>query len=711
MAQNEQGEKEVLEPEWREPGQSAGAPMRPPAGAMQYAVVLTTALALSTVGVWLHVGIKQSLRDMRAAGLQSVLDVEVQALHVWIREKLRSAQRRADDPRVRAAVEELVMLAPRAGDDTKRLCASPARARVNAFLKPFRESEESVTANVVDRTGLVIATPFDEYCGRRVSLSRFFGQLDAVFGGQGRFVRPFAESQRFGNATLPKLARPLVWFEAPVRDGGGRVIGALGFGEVADATFGKMLQAARPGETGEVFAFDESGVMLSDSRFLDDLRRRGLVAGNGAVPLSVPLGEPAGSATDIASRSLTQLAARAIAARQSADPAQQRGVILDPYRSYHGTAVIGAWRWLPDLDFGVAVEMSADEAYAPLGYLHATYWAVFGALMAAVIVALLSSWSVVKWRLQARHVRRVGPYTIERQIGEGGMATVYLARHALLRRPTAIKILRPHMATDEIQARFRREVEFAAQLSHPNNIEIYDYGRTRDGVFYYAMEYLVGLTLAELVARSGPVAPGRSVHVLRQLCAALREVHGRGLVHRDIKPENIMLCERGGEFDVVKVLDFGIVKSLDGAVTRDLTRTTRVLGTPAYMAPERLRDPADVDARADIYAVGAVGFFLLTGQRPFEGGSDQELAQRIVHVPVPPPSKLAPFPVPPPLDDLILRCMAKERDARPGDVAGVIALLDGAGVRWSEAEAREWWQRLRRDETAAGKAEPGRTAA
>jgi serine/threonine-protein kinase len=694
----------TLEAERRELAPTTARAVRPGSGEFGYVVLLATALVLMTLGVWMHVGIKQSLREMRAAELQTVLDAEVQALQIWIKEKLLSAQRRAADPRVRTLVGQLVAIARDGPTAVPRLCGSPARAQLIETLRPFWESEEGIAINAIDRTGLVIATPFDEYCGRRVSLSGFFGHLDEVFRGQGRFVRPHSESQRLGDARALRFPRPLVWIEAPVLDARGSVIAALGFGEPADATFAHILRAARLGDTGEAYAFDESGLMLSESRFLDELKALGLISGESGATgiLTVQLRDPLGGESDAgaaetepAARPLTRLVARAVASRFLKDPAQQRGVILDPYRSYRGTEVVGAWRWLPELELGVAVEVAAAEAYAPLDYLYATYWALFGALVVAVIVALVSSSWVARLRLQVGEAKRIGPYTIEKQIGEGGMATVYLARHALLKRPTAIKILKPHMATDEILARFRREVEFAAQLSHPNNIEIYDYGRTRDGVFYYAMEYLAGITLAELVAHHGPVPPARTVYILRQICAALKEVHDKGLIHRDIKPENIMLCQRGGERDVVKVLDFGIVKKLDGSVTRDLTRQVRVLGTPAYMAPERLRDPTDVDARADIYAVGAVAYFLLTGHRPFEGGTDEELAQRIAHVPATHPSEILGSPLPRELEDLVLGCLAKNRGARPQSAGEMIATLDVliAHWRWTQAEAEAWWSR------------------
>ncbi len=188
-------------------------------------------------------------------------------------------------------------------------------------------------------------------------------------------------------------------------------------------------------------------------------------------------------------------------------------------------------------------------------------------------------------------MQRLGAYTLERRISEGGMATIYLARHALLKRPTAIKILKKHVATDEFVHRFEREVQLASQLRHPNTVEIYDFGRTREGQPYYVMEYLDGVTLAELVEHSGRVPPGRVIHILRQVAAALREAHERGLIHRDVKPENVMLCRRG-EDDVVKLLDFGLVKNLERADTRDITKQLKIVGTPRYMAPERLLNPS-----------------------------------------------------------------------------------------------------------------------
>jgi serine/threonine-protein kinase len=273
------------------------------------------------------------------------------------------------------------------------------------------------------------------------------------------------------------------------------------------------------------------------------------------------------------------------------------------------------------------------------------------------------------------------------------MSRVYLARHTHLKRPTAVKVLKPAIATDEVVTRFEREVQLCSQLTHPNTIEIYDYGRTRDGRFYYAMEYLRGVSLEELVRNRGRLPLGRAIHALRQVCGSLKEAHHRGLVHRDVKPQNLMLCARGGQYDVMKVLDFGLVKEMHNPHTRDITQFAKVLGTPLYMAPERLRNPADADARADVYALGAVAFFLITGRPLFEAATDHDLVYQILNQPAP-SLRDSGREVPATLDALIARCLAKDRAARPASVEEVDAVLAEVARQrpWREEDARAWWR-------------------
>lgn len=615
-------------------------------------IVLASAAALAGLGLWTYRAVDQSVRELRASSMKNLLDSESNALKVWITEEIREAERVAREPAVRDAVAALAALAASPDTTREQLCAGPERETVERALRPLLRDVGDATFNLTLASGRLIATRFPEYCGLSVDPLRFLPQLAPVFAGDSRFVRPTKDADRIAGPRELRSGPPFAWVIVPVRDAGERIVAALGIAEPADAVFASILEAARPGPSGEAFAIDPQGTILS-----------GTAAGTGA-PLH---------------------------ARRAAGASE--GVALDPYVNHRGVESIGAWRWLPDYGLAVAIELPADEAFAPLRFLRIAFGVVFGALVVAVATALLSAWSALRFRSELGATRRLGGYVLEERIGEGGMAVVYRARHALLKRPCAIKLLRPARATDETIARFEREVQLASQLSHPNTIEIFDYGRTADGQFYYAMELLDGITAAELVARWGAVPVPRTLQILRQLCAGLAEAHARGLVHRDIKPENIMICRRGGEFDVVKILDFGLVKNVAQQHSRDLTRTLRILGTPLYMAPERLRNPADVDARADIYAVGAVAFFLITGRRLFDASDDLAMTTQVLNDEPPRLSAVATAPVPGELDLLVQACLEKKREERPQRVTDLLEALDALALelRWSQQDAQAWW--------------------
>jgi serine/threonine protein kinase len=304
-----------------------------------------------------------------------------------------------------------------------------------------------------------------------------------------------------------------------------------------------------------------------------------------------------------------------------------------------------------------------------------------GALFIA-LAFVASRWSSA--RSAAARPMTLGPYTLGEKLGEGGMGVVYQARHALLPRPAAVKLMKPGHACKDAVKRFEREVLLTSLLTHPNTVSVYDFGRTSSGTFYYAMEYLDGLDLQRLVERDGPQDPVRVAHILAQLCGALAEAHGIGLIHRDVKPANVMLCQRGGVQDVIKVVDFGLSLELERR-SDDVSHSEvrGIVGTPLYLSPEALTAPETIDGRSDLYAVGAVGYFLLTGVPPFSGGGLlQVCAQHLHSAPVPPSVRLG-APIPPALEALILSCLEKSADRRPSSAALLQAALLPLAAEWT----------------------------
>jgi serine/threonine-protein kinase len=293
-------------------------------------------------------------------------------------------------------------------------------------------------------------------------------------------------------------------------------------------------------------------------------------------------------------------------------------------------------------------------------------WAFIMMFPAAIAVFAASRAAALQRRAfeAERRADRIGQYALKRKLGEGGMGEVWLAEHGLLKRPCAVKFIRPDLAASPATAaRVAREVQAVTGLSHVNTVRVFDYGQADDGSFYLVMEYLEGPTLEQLVREAGPLSPGRVVHLLRQVCGALAEAHGAGLVHRDLKPSNVIVATLGGQRDVAKLLDFGLVQDLSTASDERLTRTGMVLGTPGYMSPEQAAGDSTVDARGDLYSLGAVAFFALTGRPPFQGKTIGQLLAAHRFEPPPLVTDLRPD-VPADLAAIIARCLAKDPTAR-----------------------------------------------
>lgn len=387
-----------------------------------------------------------------------------------------------------------------------------------------------------------------------------------------------------------------------------------------------------------------------------------------------------------------------------------RAVVI-PSSMMH-TVVVGAIGSVPALAlaYHTAVTFPSNNPALPpvvsTGYI--LVW-----ISLALAISGLASHVIYGLRAQVMQAQRLGQYVLDEKIGEGGMGLVFKARHALLRRPTAIKLVLPERAGMQLLMRFEREVQLTAMLTHPNTVSIFDYGRTPDGVFYYAMEYLDGIDLEQLVARFGPQPAARVAHILEQVLGSLAEAHGIGLVHRDVKPANVILSDRGGVPDTAKVVDFGLVKDISalGRGKPTLSSVNAIIGTPLYLAPEAIVAPETVDARSDLYALGAVGYFLLTGHPVFTGASVVEVCAQHLHATPTPPSARAPHPVPEALEALILRCLAKQPEQRPQSANALLSDLTKSNIpRWSREEAAAWWSehgREARQRTLAPKLRPG----
>jgi len=325
--------------------------------------------------------------------------------------------------------------------------------------------------------------------------------------------------------------------------------------------------------------------------------------------------------------------------------------------------------------------------------------ASLGVLLSIAAAFMFGAMDLVRrLRNEVHAAQQIGQYRLVRKLGEGGMGIVYEAEHALLRRPTAVKVISPNAVGQDALERFEREVKATSQLTHPNTVAVFDYGRAPNGMFYYAMEYLPGANVEQIVRRTGPMPAARVVHLMQQACASLAEAHEAGLVHRDIKPANLMVCKRGGIDDFIKVLDFGLVKDVRHPQQAASLAGT-IVGTPHYMAPEIVLGMG-ASPSTDLYALGAVAYFMLTAGEVFpERALMAVLAQ---HVSEPPPAPRAPggAPVPPALEALILSCLAKKPGERPTSarelgerLAELVA--DGVIAPWTQRQAARFWSEER----------------
>jgi len=649
---------------------------------------------IGALGTWTSHAVWKTIVEVYTANLTTILDADITALEIWVQNEIDSAKGYAEDSRVRHEVASLVRLHRQNQENVRILLNSEALQRLQELALPQRTDQDYRGFVIVARDGTVIAASESvPYVGMSVH-GELRHRMERVFAGEAMIQKPRLQGSYLDGA-VPLANRPLMFATAPIRDPEGEVVAAFCRALNPDKDFTRILSVARMGSSGDTYAFDSDGFLLSDSRFEAQLKKIGLIPDteDARSILTVQIRDPGGDMTrgyrptiPLEQRPLTHMAAAAIAG--------QSGVDLGGYRDYRGVMVIGAWRWLPKYGFGVATEIRRHDAFAG----HRSVKLAFVCILLTLVLAsgwfLYSSLSIHRLKSTIVEIRQLGQYRLLEKIGEGGMGSVFRARHALLKRPTAVKFIRPEVMTEEMIQRFEREVQLTSSLTHPNTIQIYDYGQTEQGIFYYAMEYLKGITLAQLVELDGTVCVSRVVYILKHVCYSLEEAHGVGLIHRDIKPMNIMLCRRGGRHDCVKVLDFGLAKELEATGEQNLTTDQGILGTPAYIAPERLAGHGEPDIRADFYSLGAVAYNLLTGEDVFVAPSSVEVCYHAMKTePIRPSVKLG-SQMPLTLEHLVMSCLSKKPEERPAGARAIIDILDSIATEypWGEELASEWWR-------------------
>lgn len=670
---------------------------------------------LLVAGLSVHSHIEQALRAQQEEQLETLLKADVKALVIWLRSQEDDVVMASEMPDIRRTADELLDLARQDGVSATALAQASASATLQAALKPWIDGTNVTGYVLIDATGRIVASDSDSLIGQTPS-GGYSELLKTVFAGEPLVSRPFPSITRIKDEWQEEnVGVPTMFVAAPLKDKDDKVVAALALRLWPNAEFTEILNVARMGDTGETYAFDRSGKFLSSSRFEDQLKAIGLQLNqkNSRSVLAVQVRDPgvdltAGQRSELAveDRPLTRLAAGAVEMSNNMKSAAPGRALLNEkiqvhiengYRDYRGVDSIGASTWLPKYGFGVVTEVDKSQADRPLAVLRTAFWTMFGLLAALALLLLGLTFFARRLEKQMREAvvaaGQLGQYALEEKIGEGGMGSVFRGRHSMMRRPAAIKLLEPSKTTEVSVARFEREVQLTSQLNHPNTITIYDYGRTDEGVFYYAMEYLDGMSLEALVEKFGPQPDGRVIHLLRQVCGSLVEAHAQGLIHRDIKPANIMLTRRGGVCDYVKLLDFGLVKAIDAQRQRTLTAADAITGTPLYLPPESISDSEAADARSDLYSLGGVAYYLLTGHAVFEGGSVMDIIrQHVEAVPVP-PSQRTKQSISPDLEQLILQCLAKMPSERPQSAAELSAALGKCQPArpWNSDDASAWW--------------------
>jgi serine/threonine protein kinase len=683
------------------------------------------AVLVAVLGWWGNEHLRETIHSEVRAQLLATLNANVTALEIWTTNQTRLATSLAEQPNLRSLATRILQTST---SDRQDFEPSPDLAKFVGFFRPRLGQLGYEVAELVNPSFQVVANSTRaQWPGNLLVSDAHTNKFaDLFLFGEPVIITPFKPemllqrraarlasglmrtndvrrlNNRFAAASIGRARRgdvTLMQVAAPIRDNANKVVGALALIINPDQEFSHILSVARSGVSGETYAFDQTGLLISHSRFDDQLKQLGLLEStNTSSALNLRLHDPGGDLSAGFQPTNSEPSTWPLIRLVSDAVDGQDEVLVYPTRDYRGVAVVGASCWLPEFGFGVATQIDADEAYRPLRVLQLIFvLLILFLLLAATGLFIVSN---LTWHRRLNEaelkLKQLGQYRLEEKIGAGGMGVVYRASHALLRRDTAVKLLLPDRADAAAIARFEKEVCLTCQLTHPNTIQVYDYGHTPDGIFYYAMEYLRGLNLHELVARYGPQPESRVVHILTQVCDSLAEAHGLGLIHRDIKPGNIFLCHRGGMADCVKVLDFGLVREYQGEAAEPASAGSEnvVEGTPWFTPPEAITRATPIDPCSDLYAVGALGYFLMTGQYIFDAETVAEIHEKQLTLAPIPPSQRTSQPISSAMEEILLRCLEKDPELRPQSAGGLrdLLLATPAAVAWTPELRTAWWE-------------------
>lgn len=656
-------------------------------GWLWLAAVLPTAL----IGWWTYAKVEAAQRAAIRNELTGLTNSVTLSMEGFLDDKAQLVESWSRQHTLREAIIELVDIAKK-DDAVDSLKAADQTERIKEQLQELSGHDE-IKYVVWDQKHTVIASWQQDRAdvGTPVAPSGAY-DLARVMRGETVLYGP-ERLLNEGNGFIPETELPVMANIVPIRNQDGRVIAAMlvrGIGMFAE--FDTLFREASEAADLDIYAVDSDGVMATASpRALNAARMVELEMQPENVATNLRVADPGFQLTP---KNVGTINRQGLPLTYSVGNAviNKPNVRVDDYNNYAGVPVVGAWRWNDQWKIGVIVEHDSATAFAPtrivrIGFISLASLLTITAFAAATQLAKQSS---------AAHaaVHPLSRYELISELGSGGMGVVYRARHRHLGRESALKVLRGDRQSREDRLRFDREARLAASLSSPHSVKVYDYGRSEEGESFCVMQFLKGITLYDVVSRSGHQPLGRVLFVLRQICDALAEAHNTGLLHRDMKPQNVMLSLDPTVGDWAVVFDYGLAKPLQPDAGSYQTSETVWAGTPMYMAPERYRDPTDMNPRSDIYSIGCIAYFLLSGRPPYiECDPESLFALVLTEQPIGIGVHRG-EDVDPDIIKLVDDCMAKNPEERFSSVEELSEAIDGLQSRhtWTAEEARKWWQ-------------------